>query len=72
MEEVVVGIVAIVAIIVALAVFAAFLYGAIGFFAMAAAQGFIGIAAYIACWVFLAPVMAVVCVLFGIYLYFSN
>lgn len=42
----------IVAIVVGLALLAAFLFGAIGFFGMAAKQGFIGIAAYIACWVF--------------------
>lgn len=34
-------------------------FGFIGIFAFAAEQGFLGISAYVACWVFLMPVMAV-------------
>ncbi len=60
------------AISIGLALLGAFVYGAIGFFAMASAQGFVGIAAFIACWVFLAPVMVVLSVLFGIHLFFIS
>ncbi len=46
--------------------------GALALFAFAGEQGFIGIAAYIACWVFLFPVMLVVCIVVGIVVMFSN
>ena len=60
------------AIAIGLALLCAFVYGAIGFFAMASDQGFVGIAAFIACRVFLAQVMVVLSVLFGIYLFFIS
>lgn len=40
--------------------------GAALLFAMAAEQGFIGLAAFVACWVFFAPVIAAICVVTGI------
>jgi hypothetical protein len=42
--------------------------GAIDLFAFAGQQGFVGLAAYVACWVFLAPVTATIAVLLGLYL----
>ena len=40
--------------------------GAIILLEMAADQAFVGLAVYIACWVFMLPVMAVVCIVFGV------
>lgn len=34
-------------------------------FEMAADQGFLGLAAFVACWVFFAPVMLVICIIVG-------
>ncbi len=42
--------------------------GAVFLFAFAAEQGFVGIAAYIACWVFLFPVMLVICIIVGFFI----
>ena len=39
--------------------------GAVVLLAFAGEQGFVGLAAYVACWVFLLPVMLVVCVFVG-------
>ena len=41
---------------------------AIVLLAWAAEQGFVGIAAYIACWVFLFPVMLAACLFFGLFI----
>lgn len=49
----------------ALFVISSLYYGVVLIFGFAAEQGFIGIAAYIACWVFLAPVMLVATFLVG-------
>ena len=46
--------------------------GAIFLFAFASEQGFIGLAVYIACWVFFFPVMLIICIIVGIILMFSN
>ena len=46
--------------------------GALGLLADASNQGFLGLAAYIALWVFLFPVMAVVSILAGILLMFTD
>lgn len=59
-----------IAVVIGLVGLAAFVLGAIGLFGYAAEQEFLGIAAYIACWVFLAPIMATISVLFGLYLLF--
>ena len=50
---------------------AALILGAIDIFAYAGQQGFIGIAAYVASWVFLGPVIATISVLIGLYLLFG-
>ena len=42
--------------------------GAALLFAFAAEQGFIGLAVYVACWVFLFPVMLVICIVVGLFL----
>ena len=41
------------------------LIGAVVLFAFASEQGFVGIAVYIACWVFMFPVMLVICIVLG-------
>ncbi len=46
--------------------------GAVFLFAFAAEQGFIGIAAYIACWVFFFPVMLVICIIVGLFIMWAN
>ncbi|GJL86561.1 MAG: hypothetical protein DHS20C03_02700 [Minwuia thermotolerans] len=40
--------------------------GAVALLVFAAAQGFVGIAAYIACWVIFFPVMLVISVIMGL------
>lgn len=57
----------ILAVIVGLIGLAAFALGAFDLFASANRQGFVGLAAFIACWVFFAPVMAVISVLIGLF-----
>ncbi|MEZ5813246.1 MAG: hypothetical protein R3E13_00730 [Alphaproteobacteria bacterium] len=54
------------AIIAGLIGLTALVVGAITLFAFAAEQGFIGLAAYFACWVFLLPVMLVASILVGL------
>ena len=44
------------------------LLGAAHLLGLAAEQGFIGLAAYLACWVFFPPVMLVVCIVLGIFI----
>ena len=46
--------------------------GAVSLFAFAAEQGFIGIAAYIACWVFLFPAMLIICIIVGFFTMWAN
>ncbi len=46
--------------------------GAVFLFAFAAEQGFVGIAAYIACWVFLFPVMLVICIIVGLFIMWAG
>ncbi len=46
--------------------------GAVALFAMAVDQGFVGIAAYIACWVLLAPAMLVACIIAGLWLFLAG
>ena len=41
--------------------------GAIILFAWATESGFIGVAAYFACWVFLFPIMLIGCIIVGIF-----
>lgn len=50
---------------------AALVLGAIDIFTYAGEQGFVGIAAYVACWVFLGPIIATISVIIGLYLLFS-
>ena len=58
-------------IVVGLIGLASLVLGAIDIFAFAGEQGFIGIAAYVACWVFLGPIIATISVLIGLYLLFG-
>ena len=39
--------------------------GAVALFFLATEQGFLGIAAYIGCWIFLTPLMIAGCILFA-------
>ena len=41
--------------------------GAVALFVAAAEQGFVGVAIYIACWVFLFPAMLILCVVIGLF-----
>jgi hypothetical protein len=70
MEQPYLTLVIITAILIALFLLAALVLGAMGIFSLAAAQGFIGIAVYVACWVFLAPIMAGASIILGIYTMF--
>ncbi len=56
-----------VTLIVGLSFLAWAVAGAIVLFAFAANQGFVGIAVYVACWVFLFPVMLVASIVLGIF-----
>ena len=42
--------------------------GAAYLFTLASEQGFIGLAAYLACWVFFFPVMLIICIVIGFFL----
>lgn len=57
-------------VVLGLILLAATILGAINLFAYAGRQGFVGLAAYVACWVFLAPVIGTISALFGLYLFF--
>lgn len=46
--------------------------GAMFVLELAAEQGFIGIAVYIACWVFFFPVMLVICVIIGLFILWTD
>lgn len=43
------------------------LIGALALLAFAGEQGFVGLAAYVACWVFFFPVMLVICIIVGFF-----
>lgn len=46
--------------------------GALYLFGLASEQGFIGLAVYIAVWVFMFPVMLGICIIIGLFLMFSG
>ena len=48
------------------------LSGAISLFAVAIAQGFIGGIAYVAAWVFMFPIMLIVCAILGFLRYLNS
>ena len=54
------------AILIGLALLALIIIGAIALFAWAAGSGFIGVAVYFACWVFLFPIMLIGSIIMGI------
>ena len=60
------------ALVIFLSLCSAAFFGAVFLFAFAAEQGFIGLAAYVACWVFLFPVMLVVCIINGFFLMWAG
>jgi len=57
-----------VALLLALYLIACLFSGAVFLLAWASEQGFVGIAAYVACWVFLSPVMIGASILIGMVL----
>jgi hypothetical protein len=62
----VVGIAALViALVIALYLLKYLFIGGIFLFAWACESGFLGAAAYVACWIFLLPFMAVICIIIG-------
>lgn len=58
-------VVGILALFIALWLLLALVHGAVVLFGSAARSGFVGIAVYVACWVFLAPVMIVGSIVIG-------
>jgi hypothetical protein len=46
--------------------------GAVGLFVWASEQGFVGVAVYFGCWVFLFPLMLTGCILFGVGSWWNN
>lgn len=56
----------------AFVLFAAALAGAVALFLYAAEQGFIGVAAYIACWVLFFPVMLVIAIIVGLVIMWAS
>jgi hypothetical protein len=57
----------IVLVCIALGVGICIFAGAVSLFALAADQGFIGVAVYLACWVFLFPFMLGGCAIVGVF-----
>ncbi len=57
-------------VVIGLLLLVAFIYGSIDLFVFAGQQGFIGLAAFVACWVFFWQILTVISVLIGLtYLY---
>ncbi len=46
--------------------------GAVALFGFAGEQGFIGLAVYVACWVFFFPVMLVISIIVGIIVWWNS
>ncbi len=65
MDNIIYAGVGLLAILMAHFLFKYLVTGAIFLFAYAAEQGFIGVAAYVACWVFLFPVMLIASIITG-------
>ena len=72
MENLILIVLGLVALVLALCLLYLLIIGAIGLFAWAGEQGFVGLAVYFACWVFLAPVMVVGSIIFGAIDWWSN
>jgi hypothetical protein len=51
--------------------FGALIFGALGVYSVAEQKGALGILIYIACWLFLGPLIATVSVIVGLYLLFQ-
>ena len=69
-EDLTITLLVIIGIIVGLVGLAALIAGAVNLFSYAGKQGFVGLAAYVACWVFMAPIMATICILVGLFVLF--
>lgn len=66
------ALIVIILIVVGLIGLAALIIGALSLFAFAAEQGFIGLAVYFACWVFLLPIMVGASIVVGIIALFGH
>ena len=65
MGTVILIIVGILALLIALILLKFLFAGAVILFNWASEQGFVGVAVYFACWVFLLPVMIAACIISG-------
>jgi len=54
-----------IALTIGLSLLAALIVGSVFLFDFASEQGFVGIAAYVACWVFMFPAMPIACAITG-------
>ena len=66
MEILIIILLGLLALVIGLFLLAFLVVGAIALFAWAAQSGFIGIAVYFACWVFLFPIMLIGSIIWGI------
>jgi hypothetical protein len=65
MENLLIIALGIVALIIAICFIILLFIGAVGLFAWASEQGFVGLAVYFALWIFLSPVMIIGSIVFG-------
>mgnify|MGYP003680040802 FL=1 len=65
METVLLVLLALLALAIAIVLFKYLVVGAGSLFRWASEQGFIGVAVYFACWIFLFPFMLAACVIVG-------
>ena len=72
MENLVLIVVGLVALVIAIYLIKYLFIGAAFLFAWASEQGFIGAAAYFACWIFLFPFMLTVCIITGAVISWGN
>jgi len=65
MEIIILIIVGLFALSISLSLLMLLIGGAVNLFFWASEQGFVGVAAYFACWVFLLPLMIIGCIIIG-------
>jgi hypothetical protein len=72
MENLIIILVVVLALVIGLFLLKYLFLGALFLFAWAGEQGFVGTAAYIACWVFLFPFMLAASIIVGAVISWSN
>jgi len=72
MDNLVLIVVGLVALVIAIYLIKYSFIGATFLFAWASEQGFIGVAAYFACWIFLFPFMLTACIIAGMIISWGN